>query len=96
MTVEKLNGLNLVAQVQGKVMEVQQIQTRNGKNLFRNIIRTAAGDEYDYPDTVCVLSDSSVGNMGSVVTLSAKLRGKTNKDQQGRTFYNCELWLHKV
>jgi len=89
---EKLNGLNLVAQVQGKIQEVTTHITKNGNNIYRHIMATPAKDEFSYPETVCVLSSRKIGDQGAQVTASVLIRGRRNKGANGHIFYNHELW----
>jgi hypothetical protein len=89
---EKLNGLNLVAQVQGKITEVTTHSTRTGRTIYRHILATPAEDEFSHPETVCLLSERRIGDQGALVTASVKIRGRRNKGNNGHTFYNHELW----
>lgn len=89
---EKLNGTNLVAPVQGKLTEITTITTQSGKNFYRHILAAPAKDEYSHPDTVCVLSERRIGDQGQEITVQVRIRGRRNRAQSGHTFYNHELW----
>jgi len=88
--VEKLNGSNLVAPVQGKLIQIEEIDSQNGK-LFRNIVMAPAADEYDFPNTVSVMSERRIGQINDVVTTQLKIRGR-RQNNNGKTFYNSDLW----
>lgn len=88
----KLNGANLTAQVQGKLLEVTTLTTQNGKTLFRHIIMVPAAGDYDYPDTVSVVSDRRMGAAEEVITANVKIRGRRRKAENGNVFYNHDLW----
>ena len=87
---EKLNGSNLVAPVQGKLIQIEEIDSQNGK-LFRNIVMAPAADEYDFTNTVSVMSERRIGQINDVVTTQVKIRGR-RQNNNGKTFYNSDLW----
>lgn len=51
-----------------------------------------ARNEYEYPNTVAVLSDRRIGASGEVITTAVHIRGKRNQSTKGNNFYNAELW----
>jgi hypothetical protein len=89
---EKLNGSNLVTQIEGKVISIDTFTKKDGTKMYRNILRAPARNEYESPNTVCVLSSSRVGDNGDVVQVMASVRGRYYSDRNGQTRYSAELW----
>jgi hypothetical protein len=89
---EKLNGQNLVSQVEGKVVSVDTFNKKDGSVIYRNILRAPARNEYESPNTVCVLSSRRLGDMDSIVQCAVNVRGRYFSDRHGQTRYSAELW----
>jgi len=91
--VEKMNGSNLVAPVQGKISDIQKISTKQGP-LYKHIIIAPAKEEYGFPNTVAVIHSDTLGSVGEVVTALVAVRGRVNRKGDAR-YYNHELWVSK-
>jgi len=91
-TVEKLNGTNLVVPVEGKVISVDTFTKKDGGQIFRNILRAPARNEYESPNTVCVLSGRRLGDNDSIIQIMARVRGRYYTNRNGQTQYSAELW----
>ena len=90
---EKLNGTNLCAPVQGKLLNIEKISTKNGP-LFKHIIVAPAKEEYGYPNTVAVIHSDTLGSVGEIVSALVAVRGRVNRKGDAR-YYNHELWVSK-
>jgi hypothetical protein len=89
---EQLNGENLISQVQGKVKNIEVYPKKDGGKLYRTIILAPARNEYEGPNTICVLGSRALGAVDDIVTASVQIRGRYYRNDKNETKYYSELW----